>query len=113
MRLDVCLGEIQRQATGLQPKRLNSLVAVRWVRQALVRTGVQTIRRRKLSNEAVVWLVIGMALFRHWSIDAVVKHLGLARGQGSAAGSPSGSRISSAAVARGRDRVGCEAPKEV
>jgi len=39
-----------------------------WLRQALRRTDTQTIRRRKLPNEAVVWLVIGIALFRDFSV---------------------------------------------
>jgi len=113
MGLQSCLEELRRQATWERPRSLNSLVAARWVRQALERAGAQTIRRRKLPSEAVVWLVIGMALFRDNSIDAVVKHLGLSRAHGAAAGSASGGPVSSAGVARARTRVGPEPLREL
>jgi len=35
-----------------------------WVREALEATGTATVRRRRLPAEQVVWLVIGMAMFR-------------------------------------------------
>jgi hypothetical protein len=35
-----------------------------WIEQALVATGTATIRRRRLPAEQVVWLVIGMCIFR-------------------------------------------------
>jgi len=49
----------------------------RWVAEALEATGSATIRRRRLPAEQVVWLVIGMALFRRWPIHDLVGHLGL------------------------------------
>jgi len=106
MRLETCLEEIGRQGTWQRFQHLRSLVGLEWVRQALRRTDTQTIRRRKLPNEAVVWLVIGIALFRDLSIDAVVKHLGLVRGKAPPRPSPSGSPVSSAAVAHARRRIG-------
>lgn len=44
---------------------------------ALEETGTASIRQRKLPAASVVWLVIGMALFRDRSIHEVVAHLGL------------------------------------
>jgi hypothetical protein len=74
-----------------------------WIAAALRATGKATIRRRKLPAERVLWLVIGMALFRDRSIHEVVRHLDLvlptARGRGSASGS---------AVAQARTRLGPE-----
>ena len=35
-----------------------------WIEAALAATGSATVRRRKLPAEQVVWIVIGMALFR-------------------------------------------------
>src|SRR3954471_1167911 len=48
-----------------------------WVEQALQATGTATIRRRRLPAEQVVWLVIGMALFRNRSIHDIVSKLDL------------------------------------
>lgn len=49
-----------------------------WVRQALAATGTATVRRRRLPAEQVVWLVLGMALFRDRSITEVADGLDLA-----------------------------------
>jgi hypothetical protein len=49
----------------------------RWVAEALEATGSATVRRRRLPAEQVVWLVIGMALFRKWPIHDLVGHLDL------------------------------------
>jgi len=49
-----------------------------WILQALEATGTATIRSRRLPAEQVVWLVIGMALFRNRSIVEVVNKLDLA-----------------------------------
>lgn len=108
MRLEACLEEVGRQATWQRFKQLRSMVGLDWVTEALRSTHTETIRRRKLPNEAVVWLVVGIALFRELSIDAVVKHLGLALPGEGIRPSPSGGRVSSAAVAQARRRVGSE-----
>lgn len=49
-----------------------------WVRDALDATGTATLRRRRLPAEQVVWLVLGMALFRDRSITQVADSLDLA-----------------------------------
>ena len=50
---------------------------VEWVETALVDSGTATVRRRRIPSQHVVWLVIGMALFRDRSIQEVVSHLHL------------------------------------
>ena len=45
-----------------------------WIDAALHATDRATVRRRKLPAHFVVWLVIGMALFRDRSIREVVRH---------------------------------------
>jgi hypothetical protein len=94
---------------------LRSALSIEWVREALERTGKATIRRRKLPNEAVVWLVIGMALFTNRSVEAVVKHLGLAEeeDEGSRRPSATGSPVTSGGAARARGRVGAEPLEEL
>jgi len=49
-----------------------------WIEQALTETKKATTRKRRLPADQVVWLVLGMALFRDLAIDAVVKTLDLA-----------------------------------
>ena len=49
-----------------------------WIEQALRATGTVTIRRRRLPAEQVVWLVIGMGLYRAESIERVVDLLDIA-----------------------------------
>ena len=49
-----------------------------WIEEALLATGVATIRRRRLPVEQVVWIVLGMALLRNESIERVVETLQLA-----------------------------------
>ena len=47
------------------------------IQQALWATGTATIRRRRLPAEQVVWLVLGMALFRRLNIVQVLDQLDL------------------------------------
>jgi hypothetical protein len=58
--------------------RLLSNIDAAWIEEALEATGAATIRKRRLPAEQVVWLVLGMALYRDWSISRVVSHLHLA-----------------------------------
>ena len=73
-----------------------------WIERALRATGSATLRRRRLPAEQVVWLVLGMALFRDRSIVEVVDKLDLALpGTGDAPVAPS-------AVTQARARLGQE-----
>lgn len=74
-----------------------------WIAQALAATGTATIRRRKLSAERVVWIVIGMGLLRDRSIQEVVRHLDLVLPAGPRRGAVSGS-----AIVQARARLGPE-----
>ena len=46
-----------------------------WIEEALRATGTATLRRRRLPAEQVVWLVLGMALFKDRSITDVATRL--------------------------------------
>jgi hypothetical protein len=48
-----------------------------WIEHALAATGTATVRRRRLPVEEVVWVVLGMALFRDRPIEDVVSKLDL------------------------------------
>jgi len=56
---------------------LGSLIDPAWIEQALNATGKASIRRRKLPAEHAVWLVIGLALFRHMPLWQVVQEMAL------------------------------------
>jgi hypothetical protein len=49
-----------------------------WIEHALQATGTATLRRRRLPADQVVWLVIGIGLFRDRSIEEVVDALDIA-----------------------------------
>jgi hypothetical protein len=73
-----------------------------WIADALAATGTASVRRRKLPAEHVVWLVIGMGLFRDRSIAQVVEHLDLVMP------TSNGTRhhITNAAIVQARDQLG-------
>lgn len=49
-----------------------------WIEEALELSGHVTMRRRRFPAEQLVWLVVGMALLRDWSLEHVVDRLELA-----------------------------------
>lgn len=73
-----------------------------WIEDALTATGTATIRRRRLPAEQVVWLVIGMCLFRDQSMKDLVATLDLAL-PGSR-----GVRVAPSSIVQARDRLGDE-----
>jgi hypothetical protein len=83
-------------------ERFASLIDPTWIEEALQQTGTVSLRRRRLPAERMVWLVIGLALFRNEPIWHIVQQLDLADGP-----TPR-TPVPSAAVA-GRERLG-EAP---
>jgi hypothetical protein len=66
--------------------------------QALYATGTASIRHRKLPAEQMVWLCIGLSLFRHLPIVQIVDQLGL----GAAEGPP----VVKSAIHQARARLG-------
>lgn len=77
-----------------------------WVAQALEATGTATVRKRRLPAEQVVWLVIGMAMFRKWPIHDLVGKLNLVLPGPNATVVPS-------AVAEARTRLGSGAVEQI
>lgn len=77
-----------------------------WIEAALAATGTATVRRRKLPAEMMVWIVIGMGLFRDRSIQEVVHHLDLVLPQTKP--QPGRAVATSSAVVQARDRLGSE-----
>jgi hypothetical protein len=56
---------------------LRSHLPLEWIESCLAKQGFAALRRRKLPVENVVWLVVGMALFRDRSIAEIVQRLDL------------------------------------
>lgn len=80
--------------------RFQASIDPRWVLEALRATGTATLRRRRFPAEQVLWLVLGMALFRDLPIVDVVGYLSLVL-PGSGAGP-----IADSAVMQARARLG-------
>uniref|UniRef100_UPI00146FB6FD transposase domain-containing protein n=3 Tax=Aliagarivorans taiwanensis TaxID=561966 RepID=UPI00146FB6FD len=55
--------------------KLNELLSPELLTQAFQHAGVATVRRRRLPLEAVVWSVVGMALFRQASVWDIASHM--------------------------------------
>lgn len=85
---------LERFAASLDPH---------WIEQALAFTGTASVRRRKLPAETMVWLILGMALFRDRSIVSVVEHLSLV--------APGVDSLAPSAIPAARSRLGAEPMK--
>jgi hypothetical protein len=72
---------------------------VELIEQALAGTGTATVRQRRLPAQQVVWLVLGLAMFRHLNIVQVVDQLGLALPKGKGA-------VVASAIHKARKRLG-------
>jgi Insertion element 4 transposase N-terminal/Transposase DDE domain len=83
-------------------ERFRKSIDPKWIDEALEATGTATLRRRRLPAEQVVWLVLGMALYRHRPIDDLVGRLDLVL-PGSGEGS-----VAKSAIAQARARLGDE-----
>ncbi len=80
--------------------RFEASIDPQWIEEALVFTGKASIRRRKLPADTVVWLIVGMALFRDRSIVNVVEHLNLV--------APGVESLAPSAIPAARARLGAE-----
>lgn len=72
-----------------------------WITQALEATGTASLRRRRLPAEQVVWVVVGMGLFRDRPVEDLVSKLDLALPGQSAT-------VARSSVSQARERVGSE-----
>lgn len=82
--------------------RMGEHLPTEWVQDALEFSGKVSIRHRRLPAEQVVWLVIGLAIYRSKSIKEIVDSLDLAFA------TEDGRCITSSATTQARQRVGAE-----
>jgi hypothetical protein len=91
-------------ATFAKPEHVDDFrrqVDPAWIEQALAETGKATVRRRRLPSEQVVWVVLGMSLFRDRPLEDVVSKLDLAL-------AGRASTVARSSVSQARERVGYE-----
>jgi hypothetical protein len=81
-------------------KNLLRNIDPQWVEDALAATGKALLRRRRLPAEQVIWLVIGMALYRDKSITEVADSLDIALP------GRRGPTVAPSAIPKARARVG-------
>lgn len=77
MHLENALNAVSTFTSPEQFADVRKHIDPEWVSAALEATGTATVRRRRLPAEQVVWLVIGMALFRKFPIHDLVGKLDL------------------------------------
>lgn len=93
-------------------KQFGAELDVEYVHRALSETGTASVRRRKMPAQLVVWLVIGMALFRDRCIQEIVSHLGLVF-TGQKEPEPMVRQIAPSAIPQARYRLGAEPMKKI
>jgi len=79
-------------------------IPIEWVESALRLSSSATIRRRRLPTEQVLWLVLGMALFRDEPVHEVARRLNIC-----AQGLASDKLLARSGVTNARKRLGSEA----
>ena len=84
-------------------KRLVASINPTWIEAALEATGTATLRKRRLPAEQVIWLVLGMALYRHQPIDGLAARLDIAL-----PGLDDKLSVAKSAIAQARARLGEE-----
>lgn len=91
-------------ATYAKPEHFETFrrhIDAAWIEEALTITGTATVRRRRLPVEEVIWVVLGMALFRDRPIEDVVSKLDLALPGG-------GGTVARSSISQARARLGSE-----
>ncbi len=83
-------------------RRLGAHLPYEWIEAALAYKGKASIRVRRLPAQQVVWLVIGLALYRHLSIKEVLDDLDLALPE------LEGRCLTASAACQARQRLGAE-----
>jgi Insertion element 4 transposase N-terminal len=98
------LEEALSMVASVSPERFDDVrrhIDPAWIQEALQATGTATVRKRRLPAEQVIWLVIGMALFRNRSIAEIVSKLDIALPGPTPTVAPS-------AIPQARKRLGAE-----
>ena len=87
-------------------KSLTDILSPEIIEQGLNTHGIATIRKRKLPMESMIWAVIGMALFRNFSMRQLLNQLDIILPNGTPFVAPS-------AVTQARKKLGSEVIKTI
>lgn len=88
---------------------LKSQLPLDWIRSCLAEHGVASVRRRKLPVEQMIWLLIGMALYRNRPIPELVERLNLVLPDRDGMKRP----VAKSAITPARDRLGADPMKSL
>ena len=102
MRLDQALESIPGFVVPAELDRFRRHIDPALIEEALHATGTATVRRRRMPAEQVVWLLVGMALFRNESIERVAALLDLSLP------SSDGKSVARSGLTQARQRLGDE-----
>jgi hypothetical protein len=83
--------------------RLTESLDPTWFEEALLTTGTGTIRRRRLTAERMMWLILGISLLRNWPITEVARRLEIAL-----PGLDGSLTVASSALTQARVRLGAD-----
>lgn len=81
-------------------------IPVEWIESALHLASQATIRRRRLPSEQVLWLVLGMALFRNEPVSEVARRLNIC-----AQGLANDTLLARSGISEARQRLGADPVK--
>lgn len=95
-------GAIAGDSSGELLEKFQASLDSEWIEEALQVTGTATVRRRRLPAEQVIWLVLGMGIYRNKPITEIVAQLDLALP------GPRGPRTARSSVSQARERLGGE-----
>jgi hypothetical protein len=101
MGFDLAFHAAAQFASPPDLEKFQRSIPCEWIEAALAATGTATMRRRRLPAEHVIWVVLGIALFRDRSIEDVVSQLDLAL-------PASNGTIAKSSVTQARERLGAE-----
>ena len=105
MNMNEAFDEILQSDIPTSFERFGRDIDQQWIDDALRETGTASVRKRKIPATLVIWLVIGMALFRDRAIQEVVAHLGLSFSKGKK-DNKRVATVSPGAIPKARYRVG-------
>ena len=103
MHLGKALAQVAAFAKPESLDKFREQIPREWIEKALaIKEGIATMRRRRLPAVQVIWLVLGMALFRNRPIFEVVDKLNLALPD------PRRPGVAPSAIVQARARLGDE-----
>ncbi|KFF68926.1 transposase domain-containing protein, partial [Pectobacterium brasiliense] len=105
--LSTWLDDTQTWAEPASLSCFQRAIPLEWISQVLDSTNKASIRKRKLPAELVVWLIVGMGLYRDRSITDVVTKLDLVLR------SKEGETLAASSIAQARQRLSDEPLREL